>query len=280
MLDAIAFETNAAVCAIEFLTEGIMHFRMDKETIPGHGAAFATRVWPGRRTAAATALVAAVSALASASTFADGPGRGITANFEVNLMETIIDHHFSALRMTELAAGTDVRRSGNLSPTEGTSPSPGFPPTQAKAGSDEIKSNARMENRAQREQILQLQSLLRDWYGTNYQPQLRPEQQAAIGILEHAQPGKSFDRAFLEVFSHHHYQLFKPLNGCMTGVDRRHEELVRLCNQMWHAQTSAVDEMRELLEKNYRIADYQPFSDASPLQSEGGSLRGQHSGGQ
>ncbi|EKS72716.1 putative lipoprotein [Burkholderia sp. SJ98] len=225
-------------------------------------------------------MVAAVAALASTSAFADGPGRGITANFEVPLMEMIIDHHYSALRMTELAAGTDVRRTGNLSPGEGTSPSPGFPPSQAKASIDEVKSNARMENRAQREQILQLQSLLRDWYGINYQPQIRSEQQAAIGMLEHAQPGKAFDRAYLEVFSHHHYQLFKPLNGCMTGVDRRHHELIRLCNEMWHAQTSAVDEMRELLAKNFGIADYQPFSDASPLQTEGGSLRGQHSSGQ
>lgn len=225
------------------------------------------------------AAVAALAAMAAVPAYADGPGRGLTADFEVALMESIIDHHFSALRMTELAAGTDVRRSGSVSMTEGTSPSPGFPPTQAKATIDEIKSNARMENRTQREQILQLQSLLHDWYGINYQPQLRPEQQAAIGILEHAQPGKSFDRAYLEVFSHHHYQLFKPLNGCMTGVDRRHDQLIRLCNQMWHAQTSAVDDMRELLEKDFGIADYQPFSDASPLQPEGGRLRGQHSGG-
>ena len=224
--------------------------------------------------------LSAAAAMAFTPAYADGPGRGLTANFEVALMETIIDHHFSALRMTELAVGTDVRRTGNLSPTEGTSPSPDFPPTQAKASLDEIKSNARMENRTQREQILQLQSLLHDWYGINYQPQLRPEQQAAIGILEHAQPGKAFDRVYLVVFSHHHYQLFKPLNGCMTGVDRRHDQLIRLCNQMWHAQTSAVDGMRELLEKNFGIADYQPFSGASPLQPEDGSLRGQHSGGQ
>jgi len=233
----------------------------------------------GRVLRAAITAGSALAVFTAIPAYADEPGRGLTANFEVALMETIIDHHFSALRMTELAAGTDARRNGNLSPNEGTSPSPGFPPTQAKATIDEIKSNARMENRTQREQIIQLQSLLRDWYGINYQPQLRPQQEAAIGILEHAQPGKAFDRAYLEVFSHHHYQLFKPLNGCMTGVDRRHGQLIRLCNQMWHAQTSAVDEMRQLLERNFGIGDYQPFSDTSPLQPEGGSLRGQHSGG-
>ena len=30
-------------------------------------------------------------------------GRAITANFEVALMVLLIDHHYSALRMTELA---------------------------------------------------------------------------------------------------------------------------------------------------------------------------------
>lgn len=64
----------------------------------------------------------------------------------------------------------------------------------------------------------------------------------------------------------------------MTGVDRRHDALIRLCSEMWHAQTSAVDEMRELLEQDFGVVDYQPFSDARPLQTEHASPRGQHSG--
>ncbi|MFM0033962.1 DUF305 domain-containing protein [Paraburkholderia strydomiana] len=210
---------------------------------------------------------------------ADSPGRGITAGFEVALMKQIIDHHYSALRMTELAAGTDVKRSDALSATEGTSPTPSYPPTKAKASLPEIQSNARMENRTQREQILQLQKFLSDWYGISYQPTTPPEQSAAIAILEHAQAGKSFDHAYLEVFARHHYELFEPLNACITGSDRRHYDLIRLCRQMWNAQTSAVDEMRELLERNFSIGDYQPFDGNHPLHTEHGSLRGQHSGG-
>ena len=37
---------------------------------------------------------------------ADGPGRGFTAQFEIDFLKFTIDHHFGALRMTELAAGT------------------------------------------------------------------------------------------------------------------------------------------------------------------------------
>ena len=62
---------------------------------------------------------------------ADQPGRGANAALEVRYLEFIIDHHFSALRMTELAAGTDVTRDADISPNEGTSPSPDSAPTEA-----------------------------------------------------------------------------------------------------------------------------------------------------
>ncbi|MDR5751314.1 MULTISPECIES: DUF305 domain-containing protein [unclassified Caballeronia] len=216
---------------------------------------------------------------ASTTAVAAEQGRGLTANFEIALMEQIIDHHYSALRMTELAAGTDTRRTGDLSPNEGTSPTPAYPATRSKASMAEVKSNARMENRTQREQILQLEQFLTEWYGVNYQPKVRPEQQPAIGILEHAQSGRTFDHAYLEVFARHHYELFEPLNGCITGADRRHVALVRLCTEMWHAQTAGVDEMRELLEQKFGVVDYQPFDGDRPLRTRPASPRGYHSGG-
>lgn len=50
---------------------------------------------------------------------ADEPGRGLTAQFEINYLKFIIDHHYSALRITELAAGTDATRDAAISPSEG-----------------------------------------------------------------------------------------------------------------------------------------------------------------
>ncbi|MFX5956646.1 hypothetical protein ABTF01_19840, partial [Acinetobacter baumannii] len=91
------------------------------------------------------------------------------------------------------------------------------------------------------------------WYGMDYEPRLRPEQQQMLALLDHAQPGRDFDHVCLEVFSRHHYTLLQPLNACMTGVDRRHDDLMRLCNQMWHVQTAAIDEMRQLLERYFNI---------------------------
>ena len=88
-------------------------------------------------------LTTALIVGACAPTLADEPGRGWSADFEKRYLRMIIDHHYSALRITELAAGTDQQRDDDISPMEGTSPTPRTAPVQAKAASDEIKSMAR-----------------------------------------------------------------------------------------------------------------------------------------
>ena len=188
-----------------------------------------------------------------------GPGRGLTKDFEVQFMESTIDHHFSALRITELAAGTAPQRISTISPTDGVAQTPGYSPTQAKAALDDLKSLARQANRTQREEILMLQSFLRDWYGISYQPSVTPDGQAEIAVLEQAAAGKQFDKKFFTTFSHHHYTLLDPLNQCITGSDLLHPDLISLCNQMWHTQTAQITTMRRELARHYAIVDYQPF---------------------
>lgn len=223
------------------------------------------------------ASVAALLAVAP-SAYADAPGRGLTGPFEIAFMELTIDHHFAALRITELAAGSDPQRDAAVSPGEGTSPTPGFAPTRAKATLDDLKSLARRNNRMQREEILTLQTFLREWYGINYQPRVRGESRPLINLLENTPPGKQFDHKFYEVLSRHHFMLFEPLNGCLTGSELRHFDLRRACNGMWHSQTADIDEMRHELEHHFNIVDYQPFRDEQPLEMEGGSPDGWHSG--
>jgi hypothetical protein len=70
------------------------------------------------------------------------------------------------------------------------------------------------------------------------------------------------------------------VNGCLTGSELRHTDLRRLCTQMWHSQTSDIDEMRHELQRHFGIADYQPFKGKQPLNAESGPPRGQHSGSQ
>ena len=103
-----------------------------------------------RRVAVGLTISATLTALSVSAVSADEPGRGLTATFEQNYLKFIIDHHYSALRMTELAAGTDLQREAAISPTEGTSPTPSTAAIQGKAHSDEIKSMATQQPDAAR----------------------------------------------------------------------------------------------------------------------------------
>lgn len=227
------------------------------------------------RLAFASAMAFAASASQAVS---QAPGVGLTAGYEIEFMQLAIDHHYTALRATELAAGTDTQRNGEISPMEGTSPTPGFAATPAKATLDDLKSLARRNNRMQREEIMTLKTFLREWYGIDYQPRVRPDGRKMLALLDQAKPGADFNHVFLEVLSRHHYTLMEPVNGCITGSDLRHEALRRECSSMWHSQTADIQMMREELHKHFGIADYQPFKGRDPLREPMDTPRGQHTG--
>ncbi len=216
-----------------------------------------------------TAIACSLALAAAAN--ADEPGRGRTAAFETDFLKMMIDHHYSALRITELAAGTDVHRNAQTLPGEGTSPTPGMPATLAKSGLNEIKSLARRNNRMQREEILMAQDFLRKWYGIAYSPKLDMEGRQMIRMLEHAQPGQQFDRTFLEAFSRHHYMALTPATTCVVASEIRHEALHRYCRGIVQAQLNDIEDMRELLAKYFNIVDYRPDagSDSAHVGSEG-----------
>ncbi len=212
----------------------------------------------------ASALLAMMASPASA----DAPGRGQTADFEKAYLQFIIDHHYSALRMTELAAGTDRQRDAPLdNPQEGTAPTPNTNPTPAKASDDQIKSMARAANRMQREEILKAQKFLRDWYGINYTPQLMGQGRQQIQQLEQAPAGTEFDRTFLQTFSNHHYRALFPSLACQVKRDIDHDGLERYCSGIVHAQTNQINDMREMLCKKFSICDFVPTENLGPALS-------------
>src|SRR5579883_1723857 len=213
---------------------------------------------PRHRALLFTALAAIATTLFGVRPVEADPGTGLTAQFEISFLEFTIDHHFSALRMTELAAGTDYYRNGNLSTTEGTSPTPGFFPTGSKATLSNLKSLSRRENRTQREEILTAQNLLKTWYGISYQPKVRPENQTQIQILEAARAGDDFNQNFMEVLSRHHFTIIQQATACLTSadIDHLHSDLDRYCRNILNSQLSDIDEMRHTLCNQYRICDY------------------------
>lgn len=209
------------------------------------------------RNVSGAVIVAMLSA--GALVYADGPGRGNTAPFEREFLQFIMDHHFSALRATELAAGTDMTRDATISPAEGTSPSPDFPSTPAKAASDEIKSMARRANRVQREEILAANRMLRMWYGISYQPKLSGSGRAMIQTLESTPAGTNFDRTFLMLLSRHHFTALTSSIECLTGRELTHDELQRYCRGIVEAQLLEIDDMRHMLCRDFSVCDFLPF---------------------
>ena len=196
------------------------------------------------------------------------PGRGITAAYEIAYLKWIANHHLSALRMTELAAGTDATRDAAVSHNEGTSPSPGSAAVQSKARSEELRSLARRNNRMQREEILTAQGFLSKWYGISYEPQIDRTAQRQIALLEQATPGESFDHLFIEVLSRHHEIALGPSTQCQVSVDLQHHELMRYCANIVHSQISDITDMREMLCRDFSFCDYRPTR----------GLKGVHSG--
>ena len=213
------------------------------------------------RVARAIGLSTAVALVAAATPElnAERRGRGLTALVEISYLTTAIDHHFAALRMTELAAGTDHQRDDAITPGEGTSPTPGFSATDPRAHSDDIKSMAREGNRMQREEILRAQNWLKAWYGITYSPRLTAEGKAGIAILE-ANRGQQFDHKFLEVFSRHHYTIVQRSFDCVVGSDLAHDELKRFCRTIVESQMNAIEDMRHMLCRMFGYCDYVPFS--------------------
>ena len=208
-------------------------------------------------------LSVAVLAVAVPCLLSAAPGVGLTSQFEINFLEFTIDHHFSALRMTELAAGTDTTRNAAISPTEGTSPTPGYAATTAKTDIADLKSLARRENRTQREEILTAQNMLKQWYGIIYEPHVLPENQPQIDLLENSNPGGVFDVNFMTALSRHHYTIIQQASACLVSADLNHlhASLERYCRNIVNSQISDIDEMRHLLCNRFHICDYQPLTD-------------------
>jgi uncharacterized protein (DUF305 family) len=211
------------------------------------------------RTLATRALAGLALVAITGTASADGPGRGSTATFEKNYLVFIIDHHYSALRMTELAAGTDTQRNAPVSnPGEGTSPTPGYGATVAKASDDQIRSMSRQANRTQREEIMKAQRFLQDWYGMQHQPQLTADGQRMIANLESTPAGAQFNQVVLRTFSNHHLSALAPSLHCQVKSDIAHAPLHRYCENIVVAQKNGINDMREMLCKKYGDCGFVP----------------------
>lgn len=168
---------------------------------------------------------------------------------DVNFLEFTIDHHFSALRMTELAAGTNV-----VGPTSGFAGSPvTYPPTPAKGTDPVVLDISTMANSNQRGEILLSQYELQNHYGvSNFPPTVLPSGQAMIDQLTQVAPGDPFNILFLQLFSQHHASLMGPAEECAASSPQ--PDIRNMCQTMVKSQMAQIKEMQTELKNVYGIS--------------------------
>ena len=122
-----------------------------------------------------------------------------------------------------------------------------------------IRSNARKANRTQREEIVDAQRMLREWYGVSHEPTLRDSGRQMIAVLEARAPGAAFEQAYLMLFSMHHFQIAQRPLECLAARELTHDDLRRYCRSIVDMQIQEIDEMRHMLCKQFGECGFIPF---------------------
>lgn len=204
-------------------------------------------------------LIVAAAILYAAPAHADGPIPGDVGAFEQDYLQFILDHHWSALRSTELAAGSDVV-GRTINPFPGSPLE--FPPTPAKGTNEVVLDIAISGNQAQEAEIFEGHSFLQDWYGVSATLELPASGAELIEMLEDAGAGDPFNIAFLTNFSMHHIPAIARSLECVERAG--HAELVEYCQNIVTAQTREVIRMREELASEYGIIIDDPIPGQVP----------------
>jgi hypothetical protein len=172
---------------------------------------------------------------------------------EQNFLEFTIHHHFSALRATELAAGTAMV--GSSSNFAGSPES--FPPSPQKATNSLVLDIAIEANASQRSDILMVQDFLNVYYGIpNYPPIILPSNQAMLDMLEATPPGDPFNIAFLQMFIEHHLEILPAAQECASVAP--HADVRSMCSTMVSMQGEEIALMRAELRDTYEITNTVP----------------------
>lgn len=154
---------------------------------------------------------------------------GQAERFEIMFMENMSDHHLAAVEM------------GNL--------------CVQKATRNELKETCRQIVANQTNEIKEMQSLLRTWYGISYEPRLRDDNERMIEELRRLS-GQSFDIEFMKGTTNHHRQAI--LMSADALVVAFHRELLDLANNIAVTQADEARQFRAWLNDWYRIRVIMP----------------------
>lgn len=161
------------------------------------------------------------------SGFANGPApERDQRRFEINFLTEMIDHHFGAIKMSELCDGRTVH-------------------AELHQMCDEMKA-------AQAAEITMMQGWLQSWYGVSHTPTLDRKMQRRIDALAKLS-GAAFEKAFMAMMIPHHAEAIERSRDCL--LQAYHAEMLNMCAKMLGAQGDEIAMMRLWLIEWYGIND-------------------------
>lgn len=167
------------------------------------------------RTAALTLTVMAASAFAALPARADAPAPDpARAQFEVDFLTNMIDHHAMAVQMAEVCVDRAVH--------------------------PQLRSLCQDIITSQGSQISEMQNWLQDWYGITHEPVMGPEHGEMMAQLD-AASGAQFDEVFLQMMIEHHRTAVQEGVTCLRNA--YHSELRSLCRDIVASQTREIVQM-------------------------------------
>lgn len=151
---------------------------------------------------------------------ADAPAaRPAAAQFEVEFLEMMIDHHQMALHMSDLCL--------------------------ERAVSEDLVALCGRIAGSQAAEIEQMQGWLLDWYGITHEPMMddpvHHEQMMELEMLS----GEEFEIAFLQMMSEHHSMAVEDGTECLRRAE--HRELLGLCGEIVVTQLQEIAQMESWL---------------------------------
>jgi len=163
--------------------------------------------------------------LLAVPTLASGPApERPTQRFEINFMEGTIEHHLLGVAMAELCVQKTTE-----------------PPPEGDTTLRELCASIAQNQAAE---AAQLQSWLRDWYGIEFEPDIKP---GPLKQLERAE-GEQFDIKVSDMFIEHHLVQLKNSTKCLLKAF--HPELLALCQQTIVAQSAEILTFRDILQQH------------------------------
>ena len=144
------------------------------------------------------------------------------ADFEVDFMTDMIDHHAMAVMMAEVCV--------------------------EKAVHEDLASMCESIVATQSQEIMQMQSWLADWYGVSHEPQMTTGQMRSMAHLDRLE-GEDYEIAFMRSMIRHHWSAIREAERCLANAE--HPQLLSLCESIEATQLEEIATMQDWLEQWY-----------------------------